>query len=283
MKSLFLLFGTLSLLLTGYRPAPPPAAASPAPDLSDPNAYVMARLEDCLDGDKWQVRFWIFPGSGPVSVTLPDTEYGQPLRTLFSALDWEVIDRPADDETPSPPGTYSVQIIPGYPDPDHTSPITVHSGEGVLRLDTYSEEEGYASLHLRAQGVEDLCDAISALWPGPDAALGLVRIQPEKTQWSSAKAYMEAVFSKLSENGHITASRIDSLDVLPLEADPDQPGPPALAFQVRFSLTPSRPDLSCWSDRLDEAGWAHYALAVHTTWDETDGAYGLNWYESLGV
>lgn len=272
---------------------PAPSEESPAyPWEADPKGYVTDRLEQCLDNGAWTVRFWIMPGTGPVPVELPEAEYGQALRKLFSDLDWTVTDAPQYQEEPEPSSgdrrsnPYSIQIVPGYI-PGYgsaTEPIMCATDDPVLQLGIRTGE-GYDSACFRAEGAEGLCEAIADLWPAPEAEMGRVRVLPREAKEATARAYLDEVCARLEANGHITGHEIRLLEVEPpYEPEGEEEiveGEEALVFQALLALQPADPGLSCWQEGREETGWVTWGRVRVSLHQASDGFYTLAYFDGI--
>lgn len=305
----------LALCLTACAPKPAPAptvapvpeatptptetaAPTPEPTPPAPAAYsgpVTDALETLLDGDRWQAQFWIFPGSGPLGVELPEAEYGDALRALFAAYDWKETTYEAtrhSEDFDYPPDTYSFQLLCGYPAPEGPGPQTMGVGvyDAYLQMGIKKEDGSYGSRYFAAPGAENLCAALADLWPGWEAVTGCrTRVPPQETKEALARTYLEATFDKLRENGHITDARIDSLEIIPPIWDGESIGDnymtydetTTLQFKTVFSLKPTRPQLTYWQENgVDEDGWVRFELSKISLsqWGD-DGLYELGWFE----
>lgn len=255
----------------------------PAPDLAeDPVGYILQTLDQYLyEEGFWSFRFWIFPGSGPVPVRMPEAEFGPALREFFSGLDWEQISREdyysREEQPESLPGYYGIQFIP---DDYSKGTVILHSNDDILWLDRAEER-----LYFRAQGAEKLCDRITDLWPGPEAELGRVRIPPQETREATARAYLEEVCARLEANGHITDHEIRYLMVEPpndsegMEYDSEAIG---FTFRAILALKPADPSLECWQEGKEEGTdwntwWGPLRVAIGL--DGEDGCYCLSYYD----
>lgn len=307
MRELLALLLALGLGITGYAPQPtpePPAAVTPAPEAApseraakpweaDPKGYVLERLDALLDEGQWNVQFWIFPGSGPCGDRMPESEYGEALRALFASYDWQLTQAPTYDEdeaAAAAPDSYSISIYPSYTGSDREiQPIYCGNYSPVLQMGTWSEEEGYGSLFFTAPGAENLCAALSDLWPGWEELTGCrTRTAPQSTHWATAKTYLEGTFTALRDKGHILGARIDSLEYIPPEWDGESVGnnymtyddSVAVHFRAKFSLKPTRPELTYWQERgVDRDGWVHYEFDKIVIGLCGDGLYELSWFE----
>lgn len=291
MKALIALFLSLALGVSGYGNQPAPKEAKPWE--TDPNAYVMERLDTCLHEEgRWSLYFWIFPGTGPVSGWLPEAEYGDALRALFSSYDWKVTQMPEySEETANAPSAYGIQFTPGYPAMvEHIGPIYLNSNDATIRMSFYDEEnKQYGSLYFTAEGAEDLCDAIADLYPGWEAVTGCrTRTTPQATPEATARAYLEDTFAVLKDKGHITEARIDSLEYIPPVWDGESvdnnymtyDDTVAVQFQAKISFQPTRPELSYWQELgMDKEGWAGVEFSKIALSLCEDGLYELGWFE----
>ena len=300
MRELFALLLALGLGIAGWapRPAPePPAVVTPAPAVrpweADPKGYVLERLDALLDEGQWNVRFWIFPGSGPCGAEMPEAEYGEALHTLFASYDWQLTQAPTyeDDEAAAAlPDSYSIGFYPGYTGSDkELQPIYCGNYSPVLQMGAWSEKEGYSSLFFTAPGAETLCAAISDLWPGWEELTGCrTRTVPRDTPLATARAYLEDTFAALRDKGHIVDAHIDSLEYIPPEWDGESVGnnymtyddSAAVHFRAKFSLKPIRSELTYWQGRgVDENGWVHYTFSRIVLNLCEDGLWELGWFE----
>ncbi len=291
MKALLALFLSLALGVSGYGNQSVPEEVKPWE--ADANSYILERLDACLDEEgRWQVRFWIFPGTGPTGGELPEEEYGNALRELISSYDWRVTEELEYDEAAAnASAAYSVSIVPSYSAiVEHAGPIRFSTYTTGLQMSVYDEETGqYGTLYFTAEGAEGLCAAVADLYPGWDAVTGCrTRIAPQATREETARAYLEATFAVLRENGHILDARVDSLELIPPEWDGQSPGSNymtyddtvALHFRAAFSFKPTRPELSYWQELgVGEDGWAslEFSKIALSLWE--DGLYELGWFE----
>ena len=312
-KRRLLLAVALALCLTacGARPTPTPAAdtvptATPAPTVTPteavmptpqptpapdpapaPSGPVIEYLDALLYDGSWQTRFWIFPGSGPVSVEMPEAEYGDALRELLASYDWQLTEAPGYDENAViPPDSYFIGIYPRTASNDGMRPMTFSAYDPVLHLSAW---ENSGDLFYTAPGAEDLCEAVAGLWPGWEAVTGCrTRVPPQGDKEALARAYLEATFDKLRENGHIQGACVDSLEIIPPVYNEENVGSnymsydefAALQFKTAFSLRPTRPELTYWQEQeVDKDGWAHYELSMISLsqWGD-DGLYELGWF-----
>ena len=242
---------------------------------SDPSSYILDRLNQGLDTDGWIVRFWIYPGSGPITGYMGAAEYGQSIQELFCSLDWKVVtwsQYNSRDFLPQP-GAYSIQL---FADADKVpESIICDFNDDIIRLDA---PEGYDTpfLYFSADGANAICDKLATLWPGPGVNLGRVRTPPQGTQKDTATLYMEQVLSKLQADGHITEYKLSSLQVESSHSiEPDQ-----FTFRTSFILRPARPELSYWQDGNlhdlpDQDGWVKYEWRETIGFNPVDGLYGL--------
>ncbi len=299
MRQLLALILALGMGIAGWAPQPapePPAAVTPAPAVrpweADPKGYVLEQLDALLEEGQWNVRFWIFPGSGPMSESFPEAEFGKALRGVFAAYDWQLTQAPEYDENAVyPPDSYSISIYPNYMTPAEAArPIFCETGSPVLHLSAWSGEEEYGDLFFTAPGAENLCQDIADLCPYWSAVTGCrTRTAPQDTPLATARAYLEGTFAILREKGHILDERIDSLEYLPPEWDGESVGTGymtyddsvAVHFRAEFSLKPTKPQLTGWQNiGVDEEGWAHEAYAKIVITLGGDGLYELSWYET---
>ncbi len=275
--------------------------STPGPTPASPAAYsgpVTDALETLLDSDRWSARFWIFPGTGPLGVELPEAEYGDALRELFAAYDWKELtyeETRHGEDFKYPSDAYSFQILAGYPPRDDAGPqiLGVSNYDPHLQMGIKKEDGSYGSRYFTAEGAETLCADIADLWPGWEALTGCrTRILPQATKEDTARAYLEATFDKLRGNGHITDARIDSLEVsswtydndlgeMVESGDMDYDSSKSVLFRTVFSLKPTRPELTYWQERgVDKEGWAHFELGrvSLSQWGD-DELCELDWFE----
>lgn len=266
------------------------AAPTSEPTPASPAAYsgpVTDALERLLSDGCWSAQFWIFPGSGPVGVELPEAEYGDALRELLASYDWQLTEAPGYDENAVvPPDSYFIGIYPKIASNQGMRPMTFSAYDPILQLRAWQDS---GDLFYTAPGAENLCEAIAGLWPGWEAVTGCrTRVLPQETKEALARAYLEATFDKLRENGHITDARIDSLEIIPPVWDGESIGDnymtydetTTLQFKTTFSLKPTRPQLTYWQENgVDKDGWAGYKLDMISLsqWGD-DGLYELGWF-----
>lgn len=272
--------------------AEPTAAPTPAP-LEDPKEYLLARLDQVMDGEEIFMRFWQHPGSGPSPVTLSVADHGAELRELFSSFDWEQVkesgyDYENEEEVANhplnQPGFYSVNIADG----DNWYAISCGKGIGVVSLGNKLGNSD--SVYLRADGAEELCDRIADIVPSVYINLGRVRVPPQKTKEATIKLYLETALKQMKKNGHITDYVLRAYEPVVFEDDrwwvqpteePAWETHPGIAYTIAYAVKPAHPELSFWTD-LDEDGWQNvdwrdwdYEYWESLDYDERDGCYGM--------
>lgn len=247
---------------------------------SDPGGYILNRLDQKRSDvtGSWSVNFWIYPGSGPCGVEMSDAEYGDAIRGMFSALAWENMtpEEYAGREEPVwQNGVYSVTF--GFD-------FTIATNSDVLMMPAPEGYEDGGRLYFRADGAEELCERMAALWPGPEVNRGRVRVPPQETGAGTAKLYLNEMLSLLREEGHITDYEVRSLAWWPWDDDGDGnvslTEPTAIGLRMTFAVKPADPELSYWRDMesggsTDRDGWY-----VFRDWGPTiglgeDGLFGL--------
>jgi len=269
-------------------------SSTPGPTLppwaADPKGYILDVLNQGFSNDNWAIRFWIFPGSGPVTVNMNATEYGQAIQDLFSALDWELTDRDHYDEVDSTsaglPGAYGVDFY--YP--EWRKPIvhiSCHSYSDMIRLEISSingNENAYECCYFQADGAASLCNDLASLWPGPEVSFGLIRIPKKETDEATAEEYMTALFDRLTNDGHITDAELRTVTILPQNPAEGSDGYNfnILMFQTTFMLCPALPQLTYWQDKnASENGWVKYEdFFVCLQYNSENNSYGLSYYNT---
>lgn len=247
-----------------------------APWEEDPKGYLLALLNRGTEEDAWGVYFWCLPGSGPYCVEMSVAEYGQTVRELFAALDWQVtepidyVDRP-EDAPGNQPDWYSVQLILHR---EEMVTFLCDHNSGELRVSPPKSEKG-GWLYFRADGAEALCEQIALLWPGPEADFGRVRVPPQGSERDTAAYYVEQVLECSKGEGHITDYTVLSLELYPQEPSEDGEANDWITFLTQFKVKPAHPELSYWQGRdLDIDGWTEYRWNTVLGFDAKDERYG---------
>ncbi len=252
-------------------PTPPPAAWE-----ADPKQFILDVLDAAFSDDKLKVRIFLNNGSGPISLSMLDSECGQDIRDLFSAYDWEVTDWEAT-QRPEGVSAPSDSFCVDFCDPDVPYYFYFYTWSDVLWLvPADGADDTMERLYFTAPGAKNLSRDFTALCPQPAAQCALISFPVQETLEDNARRFMDELFAVMLENGHILEHELLALDTV---------DGAYMLFDVSFRIKAACPERNVWTSGyngplVDASGWTDtIKWRIWLTASAEEGICRLDWIE----
>ena len=248
MEKTLLLLILAALLPLSSCAGPVPTSEAPAPAVTPEagaNMAVLDIIDEGFSDQELKLRFFVFPGSGPMPLSLSGDEYGEEVRALFGSLDWQEGEGPRADHEE---GGYGVHLLYG----DRV--LFLESGSDTV----HTSEETY----FHAEGAQDLCDSLLGLWPGPELRYTrMPGVEHTQDPQDCIQRFMEAFGEYYWASGAVTDFDLRGVQVLEELSDDVY-----LIFRADYAVKPADSGRSYWQDKhSDEEGWVEVSDDIELT------------------
>ncbi len=240
-----------------------PGRDEPAPDPETrPKEYLLDLLDRGFANGGWQGWYFIFPGTGPMTVPAE----AEPLKALFSSLDWTY--QGTEDDA----GTLSNYWLL-WDDGDHPVRVELSEEGTLLGVTALGQSTSPTRLLFRAEGTDDLSASILALCPDPWLDFGRVTVPFGEDAEATARRFLREALALYQREGNATEFEAEASDIQKQEGGD-------ILYKASIALKPADPGRAFWRGKLDGDGWYRTTFTVCLISDPNGGDfYVIGWMQ----